>query len=387
MKPVDIQVVGGGPGGLAFAVRAARDGFSVRVLDRRSGPPLDKPCGEGLMPDGVASLAGLGIDAESLPHRQFCGIRWLDDGPEKVAVDGRFPGRPGLGIRRTVLHEALVNAAKDAGAELCWGIRVTGVRLESTDGIAGAVAETPAGDAPCRYLVAADGLRSPVRRMLGLDAGPGARHRFGVRRHFRLAPWADRVEVYWIDGAETYVTPVADDEVGVAILWQDGDPAAAGGFDGLLTRFARPFPAFVERLRTAETASEDRGCGPLHQRARRVVHGPVALLGDASGYLDAITGEGLSVAFHQGEALAAAIRAGDLRRYDKAQRRIRRLPNGMTRLLLAIEKHPKLRRRMMHTLATTPGCFDRLLAVHARERPLSSVGLGNAVRLGWGLVG
>jgi menaquinone-9 beta-reductase len=386
--PVDVQVVGGGPAGLAFAARAARDGRSVRVLDRRR-PPLDKPCGEGLMPDGVAVLEELGIDVAALPGRPFRGIRWLGDGPGKPVVDGAFPARPGLGIRRTVLHDALVRRAEEAGVELCWGVKVTGARVEGD----GAVAETGAGESRSRYLVAADGLRSPLRRLLGLDAGPGRHRRYGIRRHFRVAPWTDRVEVYWIDGSEAYVTPVADQEtddqeageVGVAILWREGDPAAADGFDGLLERYRAPFPDFVERLTAAEPTSRDRGCGSLHQRARRVVFGPVALLGDASGYLDAITGEGLSLALHQGVALAEALRVGDLGRYESAQRRLRRLPDGLTRLLLAVERRPALRHRLLRTLARDPSLFDRLLAIHTRDRPLLSLGLGNGVRLGWGL--
>lgn len=373
MKPrtetVDVQVVGGGPAGLAFALRAAREGLRVRVADRAS-PPIDKPCGEGLMPDGVELLAELGVALSELPSRPFRGIRYLE-GPR--VAEGTFPGRPGLGIRRTALHAALARQAEEAGVELLWGVKVTG--------LSGTTAETDHGPLAGRWLVGADGLRSRVRRWTGLEGPPAPRIRFGMRRHFHLAPWTDRVEVYWADDREAYVTPVAETLVGVALLW-NRDRIGPAGFDDLLDAF----PALQRRLTGAEVASRDRGCGPLEQRTRGVVRGRVALLGDASGYVDAITGEGLSLAFHQGRALADALRAGDLARYRRACRRLRRVPDALTRLLLWIERRPRLRRRMIGVFHEDPELFDRFLAIHARERPPSSLGLGGLWRTARGLL-
>lgn len=391
----DLVVVGAGPAGLALAIRARQVGLSVTVLDRAPRPPVDKACGEGIMPDGLARLTELGVripDADGAPFR---GIRYLDG---ETVAEGTFPERParaggggkpgaGLGVRRTVLHRVLVNRALAAGVELRWGVRATGLAASS-----GAVGDpelpgVSAGEGAVvrgRVLVGADGLRSAVRRWAGLEGASGsvragrpgssgpsgvsgrnrrAQDRFGVRRHYRIAPWSDRVEVRWADRCEAYVTPVGPELVGVAMLWS-GAPAS---FDGLLARF----PDLARRLAGAPAASRDRGCGPLRQRPLGVVRGRIALVGDASGYLDAITGEGLSLAFHQAFALAEAARrvvageARDLGAYARAHRRLRRLPETLIRLLLVAERRPRLRRRTVRALAADPELFDRLLALHA----------------------
>lgn len=403
--PPDLLVVGAGPAGLALAIRARQLGLSVTVLERSPRPPVDKACGEGLMPDGLARLAELGVVLPEGECAPFRGIRYVDgdtvaDGTFPAATPGGEGGPPsgaGLGVRRTVLHRALADRAAEAGVALRWGVKATGLAAPAGAGEAPGV-ESDHGPLRGRVLVGADGLRSKVRRWAGLEGrsgsapsgtptpsgrGRGGPARFGVRRHFRLAPWSDRVEVHWAHRCEAYVTPVGPDLVGVAMLWS-GDPAS---FDALLARF----PAVARRLEGAPAASRDRGCGPLRQRPRGVVRGRIALVGDASGYLDAITGEGLSLAFHQAFALTEAARAAsggeawDLRAYDRAHRRLRRLPEALIRLLLLAEGRPPLRRRTVRALAADPELFDRLLALHAGAVGLRELGpagtLGLAGRL------
>lgn len=362
---LDLLLVGGGPAGLATAIAARAAGLGpVRVVERFR-PPIDKACGEGLMPDGAACLGRLGVSLDRLHAAPFRGIRYLDG---EVVAEGSFPEGVGLGLRRTVLHAALVRRAEEVGVELAWGVKVEG---RSDAGV-----RTDHGAMTATWLVAADGLNSRLRRWAGLggrEVSLGARRRFGVRRHYRVEAWTDLVEVYWADRCEAYVTPVGPDEVGVAILWSGG-PAR---FDDLLGHF----PRLETRLAGAAATSRDRGAGPLLQRVRRVVRGNLALVGDAAGYLDAITGEGLSLAFHQAEALAAALAAGDLRRYERAHARIGRLPNALTRLVLAIDRHPGLRRRAIGALAADRELFSRLLGVHSRSLALRQVGLGGLARL------
>ncbi len=360
----EVLIAGGGPAGLAVAIAARLEGFRVTVLDRQR-PPIDKACGEGLMPDGLELLRGFGVELDEARMRAFHGIRYLDG---EVVAEGRFPGVSGAGVRRLDLHRALLRRAEQVGVELEWGVRI--------DAFDGSRLETSAGPFEARWFVGADGLRSRLRVWSGLEAGAGAWRRFGVRRHFTMAPWSDCVEVYWADDCEAYVTPVAGDEVGVAMLWS----GRKASFDRLLEEF----PRLAERLAGAEPASKDRGCGPLRQRSRAVVRGRLALIGDAAGYVDAITGEGLSIAFHQAQALAEAFKAGDLRHYAHQHRRIVALPDAMTRLLLFVERRPALRRRVVRALAREPEVFSRLLGVHCRAVPIHR-GLETAPRLLWRL--
>jgi flavin-dependent dehydrogenase len=374
--PPDLLIVGGGPAGLAAAIGARLAGLTAVVLDR-ARPPIDKACGEGLMPDGVAALRRLGVEPPHLGGHPFRGIRYVDDSAGAEAA-GEFPGgATGLGLRRTRLHAALVRRAEEVGVELRWGTAVEGLVDEGSR----FAAATAAGPVAGRVLVAADGLRSRLRREAGLAAAPARRRRFGVRRHFRLAPWSDEVEVWWADGREAYVTPAGDGEVGVAILWSPDRDPNRGGFDDQLAAF----PRLAARLAGAAAASKDRGAGPFHQRVRAVHRGNLLLLGDAAGYLDALTGEGLALAFHQAAALVEAVASGDLDRYTRAHRRLHRLPDAMTALLLAVERRPRLRRRMVRALAAEPALFSRLLGVHARSLPLSDFGMRGAVRLAWEL--
>jgi len=388
----DLVVVGGGPAGLAVALHGRQAGLSVTVLDR-ARPPIDKPCGEGLMPDGVARLRELGV-ALPASARPFRGIRYLD---EETVAEGRFPSPPdgtdptdstgpsgstGWGVRRTELHAAMVQRAEAAGVELLWGERAEAL-IEQADaaGVATADGRAVLG----RWLAGADGLLSSVRRWaLGpAPAAPNRSGRFGVRRHFAQAPWTDLVEVHWTEGCEAYVTPVGPETVGVAMLWSPERVPGARGFDELLARF----PRLAERLAAAPPASRDRGCGPLAQRVRSVARGRIALVGDAGGYLDAITGEGLSLAFHQADALVRAIvecerhASADLSAYARAHRRIRRTPEALIRLLLFAERRPGLRRRLLRALAADPALFDRILGVHARTLPLRALGYRGPWRL------
>ena len=106
-------------------------------------------------------------------------------------------------------------------------------------------------------------------------------------------------------------------------------------------------------------------------------------MGDAAGYRDAITGEGLALAFHQAGALAQAIVHADLKDYERAFRKLVRLPFGLISTLLTVEKRPSWRRRLIATLAEDRELFERLLAIHARQEPFTSLGLGRALKLAW----
>jgi flavin-dependent dehydrogenase len=306
---MDVLVVGGGPAGLATAIRCAQAGLQVTVAEPRAAP-IDKACGEGLMPAAVTRLRAIGVQPVGLPFR---GIRYLDP---RHRADAYFRGGYGLGVRRTALHAALTQRA----AQLA--IPVVQTRVTRFTQYADRVA---AAGIEARYLVAADGLHSSIRRACELDAPPASHPRFGLRRHYRIAPWSDLVEVYWSSGAEAYVTPVADQLVGVAVLG-----GSRGDFDSRLAAF----PALRERLAAAEPAGGVRGAGPLRQDVRCRVYANVLLVGDASGYIDALTGEGISVGLAQAAALVECLLSGSVADYEQAWRRVSRKSRFLTAGLL-----------------------------------------------------
>lgn len=326
--------------------------MDVRLIDSRK-PPLDKACGEGLMPDGVEALTSLGVELPG--HHLFHGISYHQEG---TVAAGRFPaGIAGAGIRRLALHDALLRRAEAVGVDLRWGVKAIGL-LPGDNGVA-----TEDGEQRAKWVVGADGLNSKMREWTGL-AGKEARwQRFGVRRHFAIAPWSDLVEVHWGKEVEAYVTPVGKNEVGVAFLWS----GRKSSFDALLAEF----PEIQAKVEGAEPTSRDRGAGPLAQKTKGRRRGNVFLLGDAGGYLDAITGEGLSLAFHQAIALATAIAAGRPEEYEKKTKAVERWPLRLTRLTLALERRPALRKRVLSAFAADPSLFERFLAVHCRALPPS----------------
>ncbi len=388
-------VVGGGPAGLATAIALRRHDFEVTIFDRGE-PPIDKACGEGIMPAGVRALDRLGVRRGALEGREFRGIKYLgerfagelpseavalvrEDRPpanearEDIAPDdivevrGDLPEPGGLAVRRTALQRALVERAEEVGVDLRWRTAVRGLVEYGVT--------TDDGHHRARWILGADGLHSRVRQWGGFGPVPSRRPaRFGVRRHYDVRPWSDDVEVYWGNRCEAYVWGLAGDEVGVAILWSGGKSS----FDRLLQRF----PRLEKRLAGATPTSHDQGAGPFDQRVREPSRGHLALVGDAAGYRDAITGEGVALSLEQALALADCLGRGSLKGYPRALRRLTARPYAFIRLLLFVEQRPAMRRRMLDALADDPWIFQRLLDIHAGAAPLTSLGIVG----GWTLV-
>ena len=369
IEQTDVFVIGGGPAGLAAAIAASKKGFRVVVADG-AGWPIEKACGEGLMPDTVAALRELGVSVGANDGQVMRGVRFVGRESEVAA---RFPAECAIGTRRVALHAKLVEQAKNCGVELLWNTPVASI---SRDGVA------LAGGRACkfvwaRWIVGADGIGSRVRSWAGLDEAKRRDCRFAVRRHYQMQPWSNFMEVHWGDRAQAYVTPVSADEVCVVTISSDRGAKAMA--------MEAEFPKLAKRLSGAVVAGHERGAITMMQKLRHVQSGNVALVGDASGSVDAITGEGLSLGFRQGMALADALERGNLSGYEAAHRRLARRPALMGRLMLALDGRPWLRERTIRAMATDERVFARLLAVHigaASEAHLAATG----AMLGWRLV-
>lgn len=349
MRQVEVLIVGGGPAGLACARALALRGQRAVVLERRRWP-VDKVCGEGLMPAGRAILERLGVPAVGQP---FYGIDYIR-GNYRAGVD--FAEGPGLAVRRLELSRALLTSE----AEL---IPDCSVRTARRAGHWMEV-ESNQGWWRCRLLVAADGLHSPLRHSFGLQLStPRWLRRWGWRQHFSTPPWNRRVEVHYGEACEAYVSPVAPDQVGVAVLAGKGLQRHnwLAGFPDLASRLGHPSSALS-------------GLGPLWQRARRVHQPGLVLLGDAAGYLDACTGEGLTLALAQAELLANLWRPGEnyWPEYPRGYARIVRHYYAVTFAALALARWPRLSQAALRALADDPGLFQALLSANQGLRsPLS----------------
>jgi flavin-dependent dehydrogenase len=342
---IDLLICGGGPAGLATAIHAARAGLEVTVVEQRL-TPIDKACGEGLMPAAVSSLRELGV---GLTGHELRGITYTDGHRQANAM---FRRGSGLGVRRTDLHEAMSKVVADLGVAVV-PCRVGEIEQDGE--------RVHAAGISARYLVAADGLHSPIRRQLGLElpASPRRPLRWGQRQHFAIEPWTDLVEVHWAQAGEAYVTPVGPKLIGVALLTSTRAP------------FAEQLPAFtglMQRLPAvpAVAATTVRGAGPLRQRARRRVHGRVLLVGDAAGYVDALTGEGIALSCACARALVACVRAGTPERYETSWRALSRRYRVITESLVRARAVPVLRRAIVPAAARLPAVFTGLVDQLAR---------------------
>jgi len=359
----DVFVIGGGPAGLAAAIAARQKGFSVTLADG-SEPPIDKACGEGMIPPTRASLESLGVELKPEHGHRFRGASFLN-GESQVSAD--FPEGQGIGIRRTLLHELLIRRAEQCAVKLLWKTPISGIDANTVRLNVGAVR--------ARWIVGADGSRSQVRRWADLDSPVVTGRRLACRRHYRVRPWSDFMEIYWGPRVQAYVTPISSEEVCAVTM---GETAADADFDRTLS----VLPKLREHLAGAELDSRERGAVSVTQSLARVWRDNVTLVGDASGGVDAITGEGLRLAFQQAHALAEAMQAGDLRQYDRAHRQLARRPLQMGRLLLQLGKFDAIRARTLRLLQNSPELFARLLAVHVgKATPGSAIATG--AQLGW----
>jgi 2-polyprenyl-6-methoxyphenol hydroxylase-like FAD-dependent oxidoreductase len=288
------------------------------------------------MPDGLAAARALGMDLSKLDAFPFRGIRFCHG---ETRLEASFPDGTGLGIRRQVLHRAIVERARVAGVQFAWNSHIGGLT-----------------DLKCKWIVGADGGNSMVRRWAGLDAFERDTRRYGFRRHYRVAPWSDYMELHWGDRCQFYITPVSESEVCVVVISRNPHLR----IDDALPKF----PELAARLRSVHTADLERGSMTATRRLKNVWRENVALVGDASGSVDAITGEGLCLSFQQSAALAEAMAVGDLSHYGQQHRRIGRRPAFMADLMLIMNDRNMVRKAAIGVMAAQPWIFGGMLRMH-----------------------
>jgi menaquinone-9 beta-reductase len=359
----DVVVVGAGPAGIAAAIAATQTGLHITVLDHRK-PPIDKPCGEGLLPGAVRALHGLGVPLDATIAFPFRGIRFSDGQSSATAPIARGPA---YGLRRTALHRLLLERAAELHVRFLWGVHATEFHQDYLRAAGERIS--------FRWLIGAEGQNSVVRRWSGLSSGHTVRPRFGFRRHYAVTPRSDCVEVHWGERCQMFVTPTGAAEVCVALL--SNNPQER------IERALGEFPEVEQRLSKARAITPEAGAVSMLRRSRAVVRGNVALVGDASCAIDGIAGQGLSLAFQQAAALGEALAREDLGHYEAAHAEITNPAVRMTRLLLLLNSSVPLRRKTLRFFAENPKFFAKMVSLHTRENEVDKLKTHEIADLSW----
>ena len=364
----EVLVVGAGPAGAATAIHLARHGRNVVLVDRAHFPRR-KVCGEGIFPAGVRELDQLGI----LPgiSEQISRLRRVRFTLDDVAVEGSFAGEA-IGVDRGVLDTALVAAARDSGVDVREGMTVRSLVFDNRGAPIGVA--TDDGLLEARGIVAADGLNSRLARDAGLHL-PETRHvRYGISAHVQADIDTEAVDVRFRDGYELYITPVGGGRANVALLGSREMVRSLSG-QGMAGFKAAVAGELGGGGGAVCFTDEPMAWGPFPARRGRFHRGRLVLTGDAAGFHDGISGEGISLALVSArecaEAVEQALRTGrtaPFRAYEWQVRAHARNSTLLARLNLFLAAKPRLARAALQGLAQRPETFDRLIGINCGDQ-------------------
>jgi geranylgeranyl reductase family protein len=373
----DALIVGGGPAGSALACFLAARGVDTLVLEGARFP-RDQICGESVSPEGWRILEAMGAAerVSALRPQPVRGMRLVS--PDGTSFAGHYRSeRPGFAVRRTALDAALSCASRERGARVLEGARVRELRFEAGR-VAGVVAEIEGErrHVAARIVAGADGRRSVVARGLGLLRPHATLRRFAVRGHWEGAEGLSELgEMHVGGGGYCGIAPLSPTLANVAFVLDRRHMRAARGD---LERFYREslrtrWPRIAERLERARLVAEPRAIGPLAVTARAVAAEGAVLVGDAAGFYDPFTGEGVTLALRGAELAAAAIlealeRSGSrplprLSSYERARHAATRAKFRFNRTLQLAVGWPEAANALARKLRRRPDLADRLVGI------------------------
>ncbi len=381
-RELDVLIAGAGPAGAHLALRLARAGWSVALVDRQRFPRA-KPCGEFLAPECLPLLEELDLVAPLLERgaRRIESLRLFGHGRR---ASGRYGSvaraalayEHGLAVPREVLDELAVRAAERAdGVRLLEGHALSEL-LRAPDGrVLGARVRDPAGETlelRARFTVGADGLGSRVARALGVWRRVPWLRRYALSTRVEPSDLERHAEVHFVPGGYLAIAPVGPRLATMnLVVGRDALPRGHARLAALLEERLALAPELRERVRLVPGAPV-RACGPLASTTSAQTFDGAALLGDACGYVDPLTGEGTFFAMRGAsllaDALDGALRAGRTDRaaldgYARGRRREFAHRRALGFLLQRGLRHPALASGVLALLGARPRLTDLLVGM------------------------
>jgi flavin-dependent dehydrogenase len=390
---VDVVVVGAGPAGAATAILLAEHGLHVIVLDRGS-LPRPKICGEYLSPEAARVLDRLGVlkAVDVAGAAAIHGMRIT--APDGTAITGHYRDvgawRPyrqhAMGVARETLDGAMVERVRALPVDLREHARVVDLIVEQgvVTGVRFADRDARVHDVRARLVVGADGRASVVAERLGCRRPHALRRMALVTYVAGLESCRDLGEIFVDPPDYAILNPIAPDRVNLALVvplahavrWSDR-------LDDFMVARVRQLPHLARRLAGATRVAPIRALGPLAHRVAPPKTGGVLLVGDAGGFYDPFTGEGVFTALRSAElAVATIVRAlasGDvsaraLAGYERARREVFSGKERVTQALQFLIRHRRLANFAVRALARRPAALDALLGIFGDYVPPRALG-------------